>query len=276
MVPGLRRTASRFKHRLFPRAEVAAWRHACRLAERMPRYTPGEIELTGYRIAYADLLTLCPQWRDIFVDASLRFEARTAQPRILDCGANVGLASLYFKRLYPGARITAFEADATVAALCRRNLEKNGAGDVDVQAAAVWREEGVVRFRQEGADAGAVDGMSADARGPATTVRAVRLRDVLASEPIDLLKLDIEGAEHLVLPDCADLLARVDAMLIDVHEFDPSRRGLPALVHLVSSAGFEYSIDNLVALPWRGLSNGPFPRTASSWALLLRAWRPRA
>jgi FkbM family methyltransferase len=276
MPHGLRRTASRVKHRLFPRPEVAAWRHACRLAERIPRYTAGEIELNGYRIAYADLLTLVPQWRDIFVDASLRFEARTVKPRILDCGANVGLASLYFKSVYPGARITAFEADPAIAALCNRNLDANGAADVDVIAAAVWRESGFVRFEQDGADSGAIEGTTGGVRGPATSVPAVRLRDVIGAEPIDLLKLDIEGAEHLVLPDCADVLARVDALLIDVHEFDPTRRGLPALLNLLSSAGFEYAVDNFVALPWRGLSKGPFPRTANSWAMLLRAWRPRA
>jgi FkbM family methyltransferase len=276
MVHGLRRTASRVKHTLFPRAEVAAWRHACRLATRMPRYTPGEIDLVGYRIAYADLLTLCPQWRDVFVDGSLRFEARTPEPRIVDCGANVGLASLYFKRLYPRARVTAFEADPALAALCRRNLDVNGAADVDVQAVAVWRETGFVLFQQEGADSGAIVGTSAGVSGPATSVPAVRLRDVITAEQIDLLKLDIEGAEHVVLADCIGALSRVDALLIDVHEFDPARPGLASLLDLLTAAGYQYAIDNVVPLPWRGAAPVRFPGTATSSAMLLRAWRAHA
>jgi FkbM family methyltransferase len=275
MVDGLRHTASRFKHRLFARREVAAWRHACRLAARMPRYTPGEIELDGYRIAYTDLLTLCPQWHDIFVQGSLRFEARTPEPRILDCGANVGLASLYFKRLYPQARVTAFEADPALAELCRRNLAENGAPDTEVQAVAVWSEAGTVRFQQERADSGAIEGMSMGLGSETIQVPAVRLRDVIAREPIDLLKLDIEGAEHVVLPDSGDALTNVDALLMDVHEFDPARRRLPSLLDVLTSAGYQYAIDNVTPLPWRGTPQGPFPRTATSWAMLVRAWRPR-
>jgi FkbM family methyltransferase len=276
MVQALRRAASEAKSRFFPRAEVAAWRYACREAGRVPRYTPGEITLDGYRLAYADLLTLCPQWHDIFVATSLRFDTSTPAPRILDCGANVGLASLYFKRLYPRARVTAFEADPALASLCKRNLEANGAADVDVQPVAVWRESGVVRFQQEGADSGAIEGTSAGLAGNTIAVPAVRLRDVIARDRVDLLKLDIEGAEHIVLPDCADVLATVGALLLDVHELDPGRRALPALLDLLSSSGFEYAIDNFVSLPWRGIATGPFPRTASSWAMLVRAWRPRA
>ena len=276
MVATLRRAASQVKQQFFPRAEVAAWRHACRTSDRTPRFTPGEIGLNGYRIAYADLLTLCPQWHDIFVLQSLRFQAKGVKPRILDCGANVGLASLYFKRLYPEARITAFESDPEIAAMCGRNLRENGAADVEVQAVAVWVQEGTVRFRQEGADSGAIDGVSTVIDAGIVEVPARRLRDVIARERVDLLKLDIEGAEHAVLPDCADALAQVDAMLIDVHEFDPRRRGLPALLTLLTRAGYEYAIDNFVPLPWRGAADGPFPRTASSWAMLVRAWRPRS
>ncbi len=272
----LRRAASHAKHQVFPVPDVAAWRRACRAASHTPRYTAGEIALNGYRVAYLDLLTLCPQGHDIFVAGALRFESAEAEPRILDCGANVGLASLYFKRRHPRARITAFEADPDVARCCRANMANNGCGDVDVQAAAVWTEGGQVRFTREGADSGAIEGTSAGLGSvPASTVPAVRLRDVLQREArIDLLKLDIEGAEHLVIPDCLDALARVSAMLVDVHEFDPARRRAPALLEALSSAGFRYAIDNLVPLPRRAsLDAAPFRGAAAAWAMLVRAWR---
>jgi len=67
----IRRAAGATKRRLAPSPEVAAWRRACRLAERTPRYTRGEIELGPYMLQYSDLLTLCPQWNDIFVRRSL-------------------------------------------------------------------------------------------------------------------------------------------------------------------------------------------------------------
>ncbi len=42
---------------------------------------------------------------------------------ILDAGANIGLASLYFLRRYPKAKIMAVEPDSANFELCRKNLE---------------------------------------------------------------------------------------------------------------------------------------------------------
>jgi hypothetical protein len=41
----VRRTAGAAKRWLAPGSDVAAWRHACRLSETTPRFTPGEIQL---------------------------------------------------------------------------------------------------------------------------------------------------------------------------------------------------------------------------------------
>src|SRR3954465_2869054 len=99
------------KRRLFENAETAAWRRAWHRAETTPRFSPGAIRMMEYDLRYSDLLSFCPQWQDIFVRRVLAFRCDTSAPRILDCGANIGLASLFFKRAYPAARITAFEAD---------------------------------------------------------------------------------------------------------------------------------------------------------------------
>jgi FkbM family methyltransferase len=272
----LRSIASHAKHQLLPTADVAAWRRACGLAAERPRYAPGEIAMNGFSIAYGDLLTLCPHWHGIFVAGTMRFAADRPDPRILDCGANIGLASLYFKRLYPKARITAFEADPALAAICRRNMTANGAADVEVEAKAVWREDGVVRFQREGADAGAIEGTSTGLVAAAAEVPAVRLRTLLLRERIDLLKVDIEGAEAGVLADCEGALDNVRAMLLDVHEFDATRRHTPEIMHLLARAGFLVSLSELVPLPWRASERfvSPFPTDSAAWAATLRAWRP--
>jgi FkbM family methyltransferase len=270
-----RRAGSAFTRWLFPPRELAAWQYACRMADTVPRYTPGEIVLEGYNLAYADLLTLCPQWREMFVNGALRFTSRSRSPRILDCGANVGLASLYFKHLYPQARITAYEADPALAALCRRNLTSNRAGDVEVEAVAVWTHEGTVRFQQEGADSGAIEGTSAGLAARAVTVPSIRFRDVVAQDRIDLIKMDIEGAEGAVLTDCVDALGNVHAMILDVHEFDPGHRCTPAIVGLLEEAGFRISMSDVVSLPSRSAAppSSPFPDNSAAWAVTMRAWR---
>jgi FkbM family methyltransferase len=273
----IRRSAGAAKRWLTPSAEVVAWHHACRVSDRTARFTPGEIELGRYTVRYSDLLTLCPQWHDIFVAKSLAFETTSAAPRILDCGANIGLASLFFKRRYPAARITAFEADPSIAALLEQNLRMNAAGDVEVIAAAVWTVDGEVTFRPDGADSGAVASLAGAPDTQAVRVPAVRLADRLSREPIDLLKLDIEGAEMAVLADCAGALQNVSALLLEVHEFDPRQRRCPELLQLLGRCGFTYAVTHVTPLPWRqpgGLAGGPFPGQSSAWVEAVSAWRP--
>ena len=90
--------------------------------------------------------------------------------------------------------------------------------------AALWTSAGRVTFRAEGTDSGMIDGLAGTVDGAAVDVPSLRLRDILAAERIDLLKLDIEGAEDAVLADCEPVLDRVGAIVMDLHEFDPSVR----------------------------------------------------
>ena len=270
------RKAATIRRRLFPSPEAAAWKQAWHLAELVPRFAPGTIQMLDYRLQYSDLMTLCVQWQDIFVKQCLEFQSLTDAPRILDCGANVGLASLYFKRKYPHARITAYEADPSLAAMVNANLSSNGADDVDVVPAALWTSNGELTFRCEGSDSGMIESLPGAVDGRATVVRSRRLRDLLEAESIDLLKLDIEGAEDPVLADCEPVLHRVRAMIMDLHEFDPGSRLTPCVLDRLTRAGFVYAIDEFVPLTWReplAAVTTPFPGKAMQWAMTVRAWR---
>lgn len=273
-----RRAAGAAKRWLLPTPEVAAWRSARRLSETTPRFTPGSIRLMDYELQYSDLLAVCPMWHDIFVEGSLKFNAASEAPRILDCGANIGLATLWFKRLLPKARVTAYEADPRLHAMLCENLHRNGAADVDAVHAAVWDKAGDLVFNAEGSDSGMVAALPGAVAGTPLSVPAIRLRDVIAREPIDLLKLDIEGAEGDVLADCAPVLDRVAAIEMDLHEFDPAARQAPRVLEQLTRAGFVYAVGDLIAQPWRppvAAAGTPFPGRALVWTMMVWAWRPR-
>ena len=265
------------RRRVFERPEKAAWRRAWHQAEVTPRFTPGTIRMMDYAVRYSDLLTFCPQWEDIFVKRVLAFTSASPAPRILDCGANVGLASLFFRRLYPQARITAYEPDPALFAILNANLHANGARDIDTHNVALWTANGSLVFQCVGSDAGMIQSLPGAVDGIATTVSSLRLRDVIAGETtIDLLKLDIEGAEDTVLADCEPVLDRVKAMVLDLHEFDPSVRQAPRVLELLTRAGFSYAVDDFVALTWRkplAGADSPFAGRAMNWAMTVRAWR---
>ena len=121
--------------------------------------------------------------------------------------------------------------------------------------------------------------LSGAVTGTAVDVPSLRLRDVIdrdANGRIDLLKLDIEGAEDAVLADCEPVLHRVGAIVMDLHEFDPADRQAPRVLELLTRNGFTYSVDEFVPQPWRppvAPPTAPFPAKALVWSMTVRAWR---
>jgi FkbM family methyltransferase len=259
--------------RLRPSPAEAARRRLEREAQRVPRHTPGRIGLMDLDIEYADALPTVPQWDDLFVRETLAFVPGNTAPRILDCGANIGLASLWLTGRFPDARVTAFEPDPALCAILRRNLRVNGRSRVEVVAAAVWSAKGRLPFRPDGADSGALAAVTMNEGGAAIEVDAERLREWIAREPIDLLKLDVEGAELDVLRDCADVLGRVGALHVEVHDFAVGERRLPACLDLLHRAGFACTLAELHQATWRMRPTpaGPFPGVAD-WVVLVKAW----
>src|SRR3977135_1311074 len=122
--------AGGLRRELWPTSERAMLQQLERDFRRLPRYTSGIARVAHYVLEYGDAGSVWPQWEDIFLRRVLMFETRVERPRILDCGANVGVASLFFKQQYPRARITAFAADTAIRDGRRRNLAANRAADV--------------------------------------------------------------------------------------------------------------------------------------------------
>src|SRR5437867_5833534 len=161
--------------------------------ESFPRYVRTTTNLLGSVITMVDSPSFLAQYGSIFRREKYRFRARRPDPTILDCGANMGMMTIYWKRLYPLARITAFEPDPDVFSVLSWNITQLRYPDVVLHQCAIWTSPGEFAFWAEGADAGRLM-RPHNTNRPACLVEAVRLRDYLDSE-IDMLKLDIEGAE---------------------------------------------------------------------------------
>ena len=116
------------------------------------------IKFLDLRFDVPDVPSFLWQCREIFEEEIYRFEAQSERPIILDCGANVGVSAIYFKRLCPNAHIIAFEADASIAAYLRKNLAQNGILGVEVWEKAVWIHDRGIIFEGDGADGGRVRG----------------------------------------------------------------------------------------------------------------------
>jgi FkbM family methyltransferase len=222
------------------RTEQRRLREVIRL-QRMPRDTPTTTTLLGPPIQVPDAASFLSQYHPIVRREMLRFPAQREHPYIIDCGANVGTSVIWFRRNYPDARILAFEADPQIHATLASNCQATGLDGVDLRQQAVWTEEGFLDFAGDGNDGGHLVTPGDD--GAATTARVptVRLRDLL-DEPVDMLKIDIEGAEGDVLLDCADRLHNVRNACVEYHSFRERPQVLPEILAAFRDAGLRFHV----------------------------------
>lgn len=204
-----------------------------------PRNKTTTLTYDGLRFQTPDSLMFFWQVKEIFVDESYAFPSTSAQPVIIDCGSNIGTSVVYFSRHYPKAKIVAYEADAETAKTLRSNLAANGATNVEVVEKAVWTDNEGVDFGSGGSDVSSVFLATNVHRVP-----SVRLRDVLLQElHVDMLKIDIEGAEVPVLEDCRDALAHVQNLFVEYHAYLGEPQTLPQLLQILTDSGFRYYVD---------------------------------
>lgn len=204
-----------------------------------PRSQPTNVRFRRYRFRVPDALSFVWQYREIFVDEFYKFRTTAADPVIFDVGANVGTSLAYFRQTYPTARIVAFEADEAISATLQENLIDNQIGGVEIITKAAWTDEAGVDFGSDQADSASIYSQTDRKRVP-----SVRLRNYLLRElRIDMLKMDIEGAETAVLTDCRDALAHVQNLFVEFHAYVGHPQTLSEVVRILEESGFRYYVN---------------------------------
>lgn len=158
------------------------------------------------------------------------------RPLVLDLGANIGVFSLKVFTINRQATVHALEPGLRTFEVLEQNRALHPELDWRPARFAIWTEDGCVGFQESRA---ASTTSHVRASGGTSTVPAMRLRTLLAQmgeAPVDLMKMDIEGAEECVIEDTIDLLGRVDALVVEVHPV----RSDPAKVTSLLSRSFQY------------------------------------
>lgn len=209
------------------------------------------IGLVGFKVSYASIDLLRYTFREIFVDRVYEIETDKARLRIVDAGANIGLAMLFFKLLAPDSHVTCFEPDPCNCAIIETNVRDNGLRDVDVCQAALTDADGSVTMFANAALTGDT-GQSLSrtfrerlADTPAGIrsyeVRGLSLKPFL-DDPVDVLKLDVEGAEGRVIASLGDGLRSVGCVLMEYH-YLRADNSLPDIIGRLEAAGHEFRLE---------------------------------
>lgn len=217
---------------------------------------PVELILTmaGRRVPLAmrasDVYTLAEVLHEGQYDIARRLPGA---PFVVDAGANIGVASLWFLAARPRCRLLAVEPEAANFALLEHNL-RAAPGAVAVRA-ALGREEGTVELFVAGHGAlhTTRPEVAAGAGASRETVPARRLDRLLeesGEERVDLVKLDVEGAELDALEGLGSWVERVERIAGEVHE-----RVVPAaaLEAWLTGRGFRVELHDFPSAAGKGV-----------------------
>jgi len=163
---------------------------------------------------------------------------------VLDIGASVGAATLWFAQRAPLAHVVAVEPSTAAGQQLRQNITRNQlAQRIDVVSAAVGGESGVGFLRTAGGPA--VSGrVVASAEESDERVQVITLGDLLRRtqhERFDVLKMDCEGSEFDIVRSAnPGLLRRFGTILGEYHGGEGRR--IEELTAQLTAAGFRCQV----------------------------------
>jgi FkbM family methyltransferase len=169
-------------------------------------------------------------YNEILLRGQYAIDVPFAPKVIVDAGANIGMASIYYAHRFPDARIIAVEPEASNFAVLGRNV--GCYSNILPIKAALWNRDGEIAISPPGA-AGDKVGFAVHG-GEGVPVRALTMRTLMNDSQIgsiDILKVDIEGAEKEVFESC-DWMDSVHCLVIELH--DRLRPGCSAAVGSVT------------------------------------------
>ena len=210
----------------------------------------------GYQVHFFDYDTFATLFEELYVAEVYYFSASSPEPLIVDCGSNIGLAVLYFKRLYPKCRVIAFEPDRATFEMLELNVSSNNLADVTLVQKALYDSAGSVPFYISPEKPGLLVQSTRKenlASSQETLVETETLSTYL-SEPVDFLKMDIEGAEDHVLKDLNETgkLALVREIVLEYHHhLTPREDKLGVFLKTLEQTNFGYQLKAALVPPFR-------------------------
>ena len=165
-------------------------------------------------------VTLC---REILLGGQYDWAFSRSPRGIVDAGANVGMAAIFYANKFPESRIVAIEPEPSNYEVLKKNAAPYP-GIVTVRA-ALWRDNqplgifdpgtGHTTFRTQGTDESTVTESRQVVRG----VTLDRLMKELGISHVDLLKVDIEGSEKEVFERSNAWIDKVGVLAVEIHDW---------------------------------------------------------
>ena len=211
-------------------------------------------------------------FHEIFINKDYAFSTESPAPLIIDGGANIGLATAYIKLSYPGARVICFEPSERIRKVLERNAINQAWQDVTILPFALSNSQGQVTFTVPDEDSlaghvGAANGLGSSKDETVTTVPLSQY----VLEPVELIKLDIEGQEVEVIEELGEKLAFAKHLFIEYHgEAEGAPQRFERLCHKLIEGEFRFHVSKALGTS-RYTSHEPFSHLDGKFSLTIHA-----
>lgn len=185
-----------------------------------------KVEASGLRFPF--YLRACTSdidvYKQIFIKNDYCLNVCREPEVIIDAGANIGLAAIFFANMFENAKIVCIEPESSNFEILCKNTEPYD--NIYPLKAALWNKNEDISLVDPGlGEWGFMTGNAEEylSRIPNEfeKVKGVTLDKVLDRynlKKVDILKIDIEGSEKEVFSDCSLWLDKVDSIIIELHE----------------------------------------------------------
>lgn len=211
-----------------------------RKIRKIPRFNHFETNILGFPFCAIDSSSFLGQYEELIKRNIYKFNCNKRNPLIIDCGVNIGLSLISFKKMYPEAKIIGFEPDPVIFKIAKKNISNARLFDVNLIEKAVWSEERVLSFFQEGSAGGRLTSSLAK---ETIDVKTFNLKTILNQE-IDFLKIDIEGAEYHLIKDISANLNFVNNIFIEYHSTINEKQNLDEILKILKLNNFRIFIES--------------------------------
>ncbi|MCP5113001.1 MAG: FkbM family methyltransferase [bacterium] len=180
-------------------------------------------------------------FHQIFGRREVDFDLDASPSFIVDAGAHIGLSSIWLSRRFPEASIVSLEIESGNFSLLKRNTEKYE--KITPLNKALWWER--TKLKVEDPGSGTWGFRVSDRAEAGKVIQSVTVDDILkesGQQVIDLLKMDIEGAElEMFSRNFESWIDHVAVIAVETHErFRPGCQA--AIRDAVEGRGFSETV----------------------------------
>ncbi len=207
-------------------------------------------KVLGYKIEYDNFNSFFAMFSEIFLHEIYAFDKKVKNPVIVDCGANIGLATIYFKYKFPDAKVLCFEPDKETFQLLKKNIEDNQLKDIELHNVALSDKKEQLKFFSfndfKGGPGNTIDPQFVNFNNVKEYIIPAEPLSSFKLDKIDILKIDVEGAERRIIQDLSknNMLDKVDIIHLEYHyNFDTKENRLSEILAHLENSRFHFLIN---------------------------------